>query len=95
MASYNSFILAFFIALSFSNMDISIAARSLLQTTQPAVPNLPVKYLPIPTSLPLPTLPILGNIVPPLPPIPSLPVPALPAVSLPVPSIHIPTISSP
>ncbi|EEF39730.1 conserved hypothetical protein [Ricinus communis] len=66
MASYKSFLLAFFITLSFSYLDISLAARNLLQfpsvpsnthfgnptlpTSQPSLPNSVV-----PSAAPLPT----------------------------------------
>ncbi|KAG4960631.1 hypothetical protein AAZX31_13G240700 [Glycine max] len=80
MASNSCFILAFFIAISFSCMDFGLAARHLMQTS--TAPNLP---LPKPTLPPLPSLPTLpqGN-VPPLPTIPSLPtIPTVPQVTLP------------
>ncbi|KAG6741469.1 hypothetical protein POTOM_054729 [Populus tomentosa] len=74
MASRKSFILAFFIALAFSSMTVSLAARHLLQLPTlpplPSIPNLPQPTLPTlpPTqpSLPKPTLP-------PLPSIPTIP----------------------
>ncbi|KAF9663381.1 hypothetical protein SADUNF_Sadunf17G0043900 [Salix dunnii] len=95
MASRKSFILAFFIALAFSSMTISLAARHLLQLPAlpplPSIPNLPQPTLPtLPTtqpSLPKPTLP-------PLPSIPTIPIPTVPKVTFPpLPSMpSIPTI---
>ncbi|KAJ9159182.1 hypothetical protein P3X46_024704 [Hevea brasiliensis] len=88
MASFNCFILAFFVALSFSSMDAGLAARHLLQFPPlPSVPNLPKPALP-----PMPAIPTLPQ--PTLPPIPSLPtIPTVPKVNLPpLPSIpSIPT----
>jgi len=75
--SRKCFILAFFIVFSFSSMNISLAARHLLQTTVPSIPTLPV----VPT-LPRPTLP-------PLPAIPTLPQPTLPTTQ---PSLPRPTL---
>ncbi|AES63507.1 hypothetical protein MtrunA17_Chr2g0279541 [Medicago truncatula] len=74
MASYNSFILAIFIAISFSNMDITLAARNLLQTTNPTTPTLPKPTLlpPLPTipaALPKPTQPSIPQFT--LPPLPN------------------------
>ncbi|KAK7319471.1 hypothetical protein RJT34_04192 [Clitoria ternatea] len=88
MAFKSSIVIALFIALSLSNMDFGHAGRYLLQTAQPAVPNLPT--FPKPTLPPLPSMP-QGN-VPTLPSIPTITIPSsvppLPAVSFPnIPSI--------
>ncbi|KAG8650402.1 hypothetical protein MANES_07G036200v8 [Manihot esculenta] len=103
MASFNCFILAFFISLAFLSMDVSIAARNLLQLPPlPSVPNLPKLAMPpipaIPT-LPQPSIPTLPTTQPSLPnptlpPLPSLPtMPAAPKVTLP-PMPSIPSIPS-
>ncbi|KAJ1396515.1 hypothetical protein SESBI_32451 [Sesbania bispinosa] len=86
MASGKCFITALLLALTFSSMSFSLAARHLLQTA-PTLPGIPT--LPKPTLPPLPSIPTLpqGN-VPPLPTIPTLPQPTLP----PLPSMSIPTI---
>ncbi|GLT85770.1 hypothetical protein SLE2022_039480 [Rubroshorea leprosula] len=102
MASLNSFILAFFMALAFSSVNVGLAARRLQQLPplptipklpQPTIPNLPqptVPTLPQPTvptlPTPQPTLPQPGA----LPPLPSIPttLPSFPKVTLPpLPSI--------
>ncbi|CAK7355154.1 unnamed protein product [Dovyalis caffra] len=85
MASSKSFIFTFFIALAFSSMNVSLAARHLLQVPtlpkptlppMPSIPNLPQPTLPtLPTtqpSLPKPTLPPLPS-MPTIPTIPTLP----------------------
>ncbi|CAI0449259.1 unnamed protein product [Linum tenue] len=74
MASFKLFFVALFLAVSFSNMGMGLAARQLLQ--MPALPNLPtlpplpsatVPSLPQPTTtLPQPAFPSGG-----LPPLPS------------------------
>jgi hypothetical protein len=78
--SRKCFILAFFIVFSFSSMNISLAARHLLQTSVPSIPTLPV----VPT-LPRPTLP-------PLPAIPTLPQPTQPTLPTTQPSLPKPTL---
>lgn len=82
MASFNCFVLALFMALSFSSVNVGLAARHLLQLPtlpplpsipnlpQPTMPTLPQPSLPNPVALPpLPTIPTL----PPLPSLPSIP----------------------
>ncbi|XP_027932998.1 protein PELPK1-like [Vigna unguiculata] len=73
MASHSFFIFAFLVAISFSNMDIGLAGRHLMQTT-PAIPSLTNPTLP-----PFPTLPTIPTL-----PQPSLPgTPTIPQVTLP------------
>ncbi|KAF9679033.1 hypothetical protein SADUNF_Sadunf07G0098000 [Salix dunnii] len=107
MASCKSFILALFIALTFTSMNVSIASRHLLQVPPlpkipmpplPSIPNLPQPTLPtlptLPTtqpSLPKPTLPPLPSTIPAFPTLPKVTLPPLPSM----PSIPtIPTIPS-
>ncbi|QCD76584.1 hypothetical protein DEO72_LG1g205 [Vigna unguiculata] len=69
MASHSFFIFAFLVAISFSNIDIGLAGRHLMQTT-PNVPTLPP--LPtIPTQPIIPTIPNIPQVT--LPPLPNLP----------------------
>ncbi|KAA0056641.1 proline-rich receptor-like protein kinase PERK2 [Cucumis melo var. makuwa] len=72
MASSKFLIIAFMATLALSSIDVGQAARHLLQTAPPLVPNLPV----IPTGIP--PLPALSN-----PTLPNLPQPTLPKVNLP------------
>ncbi|KAB1212893.1 hypothetical protein CJ030_MR5G010193 [Morella rubra] len=102
MAACKGFILAFVFALStLSCIDVSIAARHLLQMTAPAAPTLPaIPAMPKPvlqTPLPflpqpsLPTLPAGQPALPKptLPPLPSVPtMPTIPKVTLPPNSYH-------
>ncbi|XP_028771681.1 proline-rich receptor-like protein kinase PERK2 [Neltuma alba] len=108
-SSGKSFIAALLVALTVSSMmSCSLAARRLLQTTQPSIPNMPgiPSNLPQPTGLPpLPSIPTnipplptnLPNMPKPnaLPPLPSMPqIPTVPQATLPpLPNIpSIPTI---
>ncbi|CAK7323542.1 unnamed protein product [Dovyalis caffra] len=91
MASYKCFMVTFFLALAFSNINVALAARHLLQL--PPLPS--VTNLPKPTTLPplQPTLPTLPTTQP------SLPKPVLPALpSLPtmptVPKVTLPPLTS-
>ncbi|XP_022762149.1 RNA-binding protein 12-like [Durio zibethinus] len=106
MASFNCFILAFFMALSFSSINAGLAARHLLQLPPlPPMPTLPGATLPpLPSipNLPQPTIPTLPqpslpkpSTLPPLPSLPTLPtIPTGPKVTLPpLPSLpSIPTM---
>nr|XP_023892828.1 protein PELPK2-like [Quercus suber] len=101
MASNKFFILAFFVVFNvLSSINLSLAARNLLQTTTPSIPTVPVvPTLPKPTPLPpLPTLPLPTTIpsLPNLPTIPSIPqfnfpqipnIPSLPTIPTTIPSI--------
>ncbi|PPR84257.1 hypothetical protein GOBAR_AA36454 [Gossypium barbadense] len=84
MASFNCFALAFFVALSFSSIDVGLAARQLQQL--PPMPTLPTTTLPPLPSIPnlpqpsIPPFPRLGAL-PPLPTMPALPtLPPLPSM---------------
>ncbi|KAJ1396528.1 RNA-binding protein 12 [Sesbania bispinosa] len=87
MASHNCFILAFFIAISLSSMDIGLAARHLMQTA-PTLPQPQGNFPPLPT-IPIPSLPTIPQVtLPPLPAISSLPniptnMPSIPFLSPP------------
>ncbi|EEF39728.1 conserved hypothetical protein [Ricinus communis] len=76
MASYKSFILAFFITLSFSCLDISLAARSLLQFS--SVPYNPrFEHSTLPTSQPS----LLNPVVPSAAPLPTASnIPGVPSI---------------
>ncbi|XVE66568.1 hypothetical protein DITRI_Ditri08aG0089000 [Diplodiscus trichospermus] len=92
MASFNSFILAFFVVLSFSSINDGPAARHLLQL--PPLPRATLPPLPSLPNLPQPTIPTLPTTPPSLPKpgaLPSLPtMPTLPTLP-PLPSM--PSIS--
>ncbi|KAK9109123.1 hypothetical protein Sjap_017183 [Stephania japonica] len=99
MASNNQFKLALFAtALFLSSIEVSIAARRLLDTPVPSAPVLPtlptptLPQLPATPPLPKPTLPQL-----PTPQAPSLPtIPTAPKMTLPpLPSIPLPTLPMP
>ncbi|KAG4999494.1 hypothetical protein AAZX31_08G066900 [Glycine max] len=98
MASHSFIILALFISISFSSMDMTLAARHLQQTTRSSLqlfPFLPNITLPIPRlpniTLTNVTLPI-PNITPPNITFPilnvTLPIPRLSNITLPIPNIH-------
>ncbi|KAJ1387006.1 RNA-binding protein 12-like [Sesbania bispinosa] len=91
MASYSYIILAFYIVVSFSSMNIGIEARHLLQTT-PSGTSLPKPTLPqgsVPTLPTLPSLPTIPTVtLPPLPVTNSLPnFPSIPTIPTTFPSI--------
>ncbi|TYH37102.1 hypothetical protein ES332_D12G017600v1 [Gossypium tomentosum] len=65
MASFNCFVLALFMALSFSSVNVGLAAPNMPTLPQPSIAN-PVALPPLPT---IPTLPPLPS----LPSIPTLP----------------------
>ncbi|KAK9044180.1 hypothetical protein V6N11_072496 [Hibiscus sabdariffa] len=93
MASFNCFLVAFCMALSFSSINVSRAARHLQQLPQlPPMPTLPTTTLP-----PMPTIPAFPKpgVLPPLPSLPSLPtnLPNIPRATLP-PLRSMPTIPS-
>ena len=77
--SKHCFLLSMIIAFSLSSIDVSLAARYLLDTpaapppalTLPIIPSLPKATLP-----PLPSMPTLPKAT--LPPLPSTPLPTLP-----------------
>ncbi|GLT94395.1 hypothetical protein SLE2022_121370 [Rubroshorea leprosula] len=76
MASFNTFILTFFMALTFSSMEVGLATRHLQQLLrQPQ----------------LSTLPTLPNELPPLPSVPILPQPTIQSSDLPLPSLPDPS----
>uniref|UniRef100_A0A2N9ENY5 Uncharacterized protein n=1 Tax=Fagus sylvatica TaxID=28930 RepID=A0A2N9ENY5_FAGSY len=87
--------LSLMVTLSLSSIDMSLAARQLLDTpaapppalTLPTIPSLPKATLP-----PLPSVPTLPKST--LPPLPTLPTqPTLPKTTLPpLPSIPLPTL---
>ncbi|GAB4848787.1 hypothetical protein Ancab_003515 [Ancistrocladus abbreviatus] len=95
------FILYFILALSTSSIDMSLAARHLLQTMPPISslplpkPNLSLPPLPATPKLPQTTLPPLPYLPtasslpkPNLPPLPATPLPTTPAATtLPKPSL--------
>ncbi|KAA0056642.1 proline-rich receptor-like protein kinase PERK2 [Cucumis melo var. makuwa] len=72
MASSKFLIIAFMATLALSSINFGQAARHLLQTTPPLMPNLPA----IPTGIP--PFPALPN-----PTLPNLPQPTIPKVNLP------------
>ncbi|EOX98700.1 hypothetical protein QQP08_008430 [Theobroma cacao] len=84
MANSHILVLAFFIALSFSGIDVALGARRLLQGTSPEFPNLPpfrgFQFPPYNGPYPeyrLPAIP--GNVPPGFPSFPFFsPPPALP-----------------
>ncbi|BAT86905.1 hypothetical protein VIGAN_05023500 [Vigna angularis var. angularis] len=86
MASSKSLITAFVLALTFSSMSMSLAARHLLQTTAPNFPSIP--SLPKSTLPPLPSLPQFN-----LPPMNSLP--SFPTFTFPTTMPSIPFLSPP
>ncbi|KAJ1434910.1 hypothetical protein SESBI_05274 [Sesbania bispinosa] len=87
MASGKCFITAFLLALTFSSMSFSLAARHLLQTTTPTLPK--------PTLPPLPSIPTLpqGNVN--LPPLPATSLPNFPSIPFPTTMPSIPFLSPP
>ncbi|RZB95651.1 hypothetical protein D0Y65_019828, partial [Glycine soja] len=78
MASHSFIILALFISISFSSMDMTLAARHLQQTTRSSLQLFP--FLPN-ITLPIPRLPniTLTNV--------TLPIPRLSNITLPIPNI--------
>ncbi|TYI94855.1 hypothetical protein E1A91_D02G235100v1 [Gossypium mustelinum] len=102
MAGSNVFILlACFILLGFSSMEVSLAARNLQQVTILPIPPPPrLRIPPLPPILPpLPGFPIppLPNLTPSLPPLPRVPVPIPPLpnptpILPPLPSVPIPPL---
>ncbi|XP_022149166.1 proline-rich receptor-like protein kinase PERK2 [Momordica charantia] len=83
MASSKFLIIALFmVALALSSVDAARAARHLLQTAPPSLPNFPVVPMGLP-PMPIPTLPnpTTGPSI--IPSLPNLPQPTLPRVTLP------------
>ncbi|KAI4318461.1 hypothetical protein MLD38_032162 [Melastoma candidum] len=101
-SSLNGFLVPILIAVAFSSIHKSLAARLLLQvsTTPTAVPTLPlptIPMLPNPGSLPIPTsLPNPTSL--PIPTLPSgLTIPSLPTGAIPsftIPNLSLPPLSS-